>query len=276
MKDSDTTGGSATGPQGVGFKGAGLAQPGLGGSGHASAADEEKGPRKARNFLISLQFAVSGVLYAFRTQRNLRTHFGLAALVLLFSLNFQLTRAEMALLVLTIGLVVAAELFNTAVELVVDLITDRYHVLAAHAKNVAAGGVLAAAITAALVGYVLFFDRLSSMHPALLQRAVTIPSFALLLAVVLVIVLVVAMKAAGSHFRLRGGMPSFHTALAGSLATAVFFLASSGAVVVLAFALAALVAQSRVEGGIHSLLEVAAGGLLGVSLTVLVFQLLLG
>src|SRR5690606_27307313 len=87
------------------------------------ASPEEQAPRKARNFPESLQYAVTGVLYAFRTQRNLRTHLGLAALVLLFALNFQLTRAEMAVLVLTMGLVVTAELFNTAVELVVDLVT---------------------------------------------------------------------------------------------------------------------------------------------------------
>lgn len=233
---------------------------------------EKPTPRKARNFLESLHFATAGVLYAFRTQRNVRTHFAMGGLVLLFALHLPLSRAELALLLLTIGFVVAAELMNTAVELVVDLLSERYHRLAQLAKDVAAGTVLVAAVTAVFVGYVLFFDRLSSLHPGLLQRTASFPPTMVLLALVLVSIVVVALKALHPQFRLRGGMPSFHAALAGALATAVFLLARDGMVVVLTFILAGLVAQSRVEGGIHSPWEVLVGGFLGALIMLLVFQ----
>lgn len=233
-----------------------------------------QGPRRARNFLESLQFAIAGILYSFRTQRNVRTHFAMAGLVLLFGMHFSLSRAELATLLLAIGFVVAAELFNTAVELVVDLVADRYHRLAQLAKDVAAGAVLVAAATAAFVGYVLFFDRLRAMHPDMLRRAASLPSAAILVALALVTILVVAAKALHPEFRLRGGMPSFHAATAGALATAIFFLARDGMVVVLAFLLAALVGQSRVEGGIHTLWEVLVGGILGVLVMTLAFRLL--
>src|SRR5690606_37974313 len=106
-----------------------------------------------RNFVESLRFAIAGILYAVRTQRNLRTHIGVGALLLVFSRPFALSPAESAVLLLTVGMVIAAELFNTAVELAVDLASEDYHPLAARAKNVAAGGVLAGALTALSVGY---------------------------------------------------------------------------------------------------------------------------
>ena len=66
-------------------------------------------------------------------------------------------------------------------------------------------------------------------------------------------------------------MPSGHAAVASGLATAIFFLTESGASVVLAFVLALLVAQSRVEGGIHSVLEVVLGSMLGVLVVLALF-----
>src|SRR5690606_3793738 len=154
-----------------------------------------------RNFTESLHFAVAGILHAFRTHRNLRTHFALGVLVLLVSFSFELSRSEMAILMLTIGFGVAADLMNTAVQHVVDLLSEGYHVLAMHAKNVAAGAVLTAAVTGVLVGYILFFDRISSLHRAALQRTVTVPSFVILAALVLVVLSVVIAKALSRDFR---------------------------------------------------------------------------
>lgn len=232
-------------------------------------------PLRARTIGQSFDWAVAGVLYAFKTQRNMRFHFFIAVLVLLLALSFDLSSAELGLLVLTTGMVIVAEMFNTAMESTVDLVTDRYHPLAHIAKNVAAGGVLAAAATAVFVGYVLFFDRLGRLHEGLLRRSIHLPAALTLISLGLVLIAVVGLKAGAGPFRIQGGMPSGHAALGFALATAIFFLAANGAVVLLAFMIALLVAQSRVEARIHSVYEVLVGALIGVLGTIAVFQLLL-
>lgn len=219
---------------------------------------------RARNFGESLRFAAAGIAYAFRTQRNLRAHVALGGLAWLLGLHLSLSRAEMAVLLLTIGFVIAMELVNTAVESVVDLVSESYHRLAEQAKNVAAGAVLASAITSVGVGYALFFDRLRSGQGIIAERAATLPVVAIVIGFALAVAAALAFKALRPDFRLRGGMPSIHAAIAGALATALYFMAQEPAVAVVAFVLAALVGQSRVEGGIHTVWEVLAGGALGM------------
>lgn len=221
-------------------------------------------PMRARNFAESLRFAAAGIAYAFRTQRNVRAHAALGGLAWLLGLHLSLSRAEMAVLLLTIGFVIAMELVNTAVESVVDLVSEGYHRLAEQAKNVAAGAVLAAAITAVGVGYALFFERLRSGQVVLPDGAPRLPLAAIAIGFALAGAAALVLKALRPNFRLRGGMPSIHAAIAGSLATALYFMAQEPGVAVVAFLLAALVGQSRVEAGIHTVWEVLAGGALGM------------
>lgn len=236
--------------------------------------DKPKAYRRSQNVLESLQFAAAGIAYAWRTQRNVRTHGGIALLVVLVGMQLGLTRWEWAIIALTVAVVIGMEMLNTALELVVDLVADDYHRLAELAKNVAAGAVLVTAIGAAAVGYILFFDRLGALHEGALRRAVVTPSAIILTALALVVAIVAVMKARHSAFHLRGGMPSLHTAIAGALATVVFFLADDGVIVLVAGLLSVLVAQSRVEGGIHTVFEVIVGGAVGVVTTMAVFTLL--
>jgi diacylglycerol kinase len=93
--------------------------------------------------------------HVLRTQRNARIHLSLALAVIVLGLWLGLSRIEWAIIVLTIGLVLAAEAFNTVAEAAVDLATDEYHPLAKIAKDVAAGAVLLMAITAAIVGLLI-------------------------------------------------------------------------------------------------------------------------
>lgn len=226
---------------------------------------------KSRNLIESFTYAIQGVLHALRHERNIRIHFAIALLVFLLGLAVGLTRVELALLTLLIAFVICLELVNTAIEAVVDLICPEKHPLAAVAKNVAAGAVFVAASISVVVGYLLFFERLANLHPDFLARAVVTPLYVPLVGISVIVILVLAMKAFATPFRLQGGMPSGHAAVASGLATAIFFLTESGASVVLAFVLALLVAQSRVEGGIHSVLEVVLGSMLGVLVVLALF-----
>jgi len=124
-------------------------------------------PMRARTLVDSFRFALQGIAHAFRTQRNVRVHASAAVVVLLAAWATGVSGAGLALLVVAIGMVVAAELFNTAVEAVVDLVTPNYHPLAATAKNVAAGGVLVLAGAAVVIGYLVFAPHLSPALAAL-------------------------------------------------------------------------------------------------------------
>lgn len=107
--------------------------------------------------------AFQGILYNCKTQRHFRFHLFTAALVLLVAAWLRLERWEWVVLLLTIGSVMAAEAFNTAVELVVDLAEPNFNPQAGLAKDVAAGAVLIVAIIAVLVGVVIFGPRLVSL-----------------------------------------------------------------------------------------------------------------
>jgi len=105
--------------------------------------------------LTSFKYAFSGVWHVLQTQRNARIHLSVALVVIALGLWLGLSHTEWAIIVLTIGLVLAAESFNTVAEATVDLATAEYHPLAKIAKDVAAGAVLLTAATAVIVGLLI-------------------------------------------------------------------------------------------------------------------------
>lgn len=229
---------------------------------------------KRRTILDSFNNAIDGVTYTLKTQRNMRIHFAAAVAILVAALFFKLSKVEVLVLFITISLVLIAELINTSIETVVDLVTQEFHPLARRAKHLAAGAVLVAALNAVIVGYLLFFDRISEAVPLVYQRVIALPPYLTFVALILVILFVIIGKVrTGSNSLLRGGMPSGHTAIAFSIATAVFFLSQNGLVITLTLLLSLLTAESRWEAGIHSVREIVTGALIGILLTVAVFQL---
>ncbi|QQE64737.1 hypothetical protein GFS31_14180 [Leptolyngbya sp. BL0902] len=122
--------------------------------------------RVANNLLVSFQYAGQGLSYAFRTQRNFRIHVGVGLLTVGLALGLKLSAVEVAVIILTGGIVMTMELLNTALESVVDLtVQQTYHELAKIAKDCAAAAVLMSAIVALAVAVCLLL-------PALLQRFV--------------------------------------------------------------------------------------------------------
>lgn len=230
-------------------------------------------PWRSKNPLNSFRHAIEGVIHTFRTQRNMRVHFFTVAIVLLSGLLFRLGRLEMLALLFSCSLVIVAEMFNTAIEVVVDMITQSYHPAAKYAKDIAAGGVLIAAVNAVVVGCVLFlWDgrlerlRLRLHEPPTLYVFVT--GFLLLL-----ILLVVGKVYGDKGTLLQGGVVSGHAAIAFYLATTVMFVAGNVFAAVLALGLAVLVAQSRVEARFHTVREVVWGAALALLLTASAYQL---
>lgn len=107
-------------------------------------------------FSRTLTFALRGIKYCIKNERNMRFHLIAGTLAVVVGLFQDISLQEWAILSLTITLVFVMEMVNTAVENVVDMITTDYHPLAEVAKNVAAGAVLVAALNALIVGAVIF------------------------------------------------------------------------------------------------------------------------
>ncbi len=109
-----------------------------------------------KRFAQSLGYAWRGIRAALSGQRHLRFHFVAALGVVALGLRVRLSATDWALVGLAIGLVVSAELMNSAMESVVDLVEPRTHPLAGKAKDMAAGAVLVAAVTALVIGILVF------------------------------------------------------------------------------------------------------------------------
>ena len=225
----------------------------------------------------SFNYAFEGIIHVLRTQRNMRIHFGVAVLVLIAALVSGVDKLELIALLLAIAFVLIAEMLNTAVEAAIDVATTSFDPMAKLAKDIGAGAVLIAALNAVAVGYLVFSGQVADESSRLLDKLSEAPAELTLVALVLTIASVIAMKAlSGRGSPLRGGWPSGHAAVAfaGWMAVTLVlddtehrFLVSS-----LALIMALLVAQTRIEAGVHSTLEVASGGVLGALVTLVVFQ----
>jgi diacylglycerol kinase (ATP) len=233
--------------------------------------------REATGIVNSLNYAFEGVIYVVRTQRNMRIHFAAALAVLTLGVAVGVSRFEMLALMLAVTLVLVAEMINTALEQAIDATTSSFDPVARAAKDVAAGAVLVASVAAAFIGYLVFAERLR--HPT--QRAINSvrnsPVHITVIAVAVVILIVIISKAYfDTGTPLRGGLPSGHAAVAfGGWAAITFVTQSYGNQVLvstLTFIMAMLVAQSRVESGVHTTMEVVFGGVLGALVTAAIFQ----
>ena len=112
-----------------------------------------------RKLSESFNSAIEGFIFVLKSQRNMRLHFIIAGLILLMGIYLNVDKTELLLLTIAISFVLLAEMFNTAIELVIDLITDTFHPLARIIKDITAGCVLIAAINSVVVGYLVFFHR---------------------------------------------------------------------------------------------------------------------
>ncbi|MEC0202573.1 diacylglycerol kinase family protein [Paenibacillus lautus] len=102
--------------------------------------------------------AIRGILTAVQTERNMKIHIAAALIVFIAAALLQLDRVSWLFLVLAIALVFIAELVNTAVEAIIDLISPEEHVLARVAKDTAAGAALVAAVFAVVIGILVFYE----------------------------------------------------------------------------------------------------------------------
>jgi diacylglycerol kinase (ATP) len=236
-------------------------------------------PERSRiSLLRSFNYAFEGIIHVVRTQRNMQIHVAFAVLVLVAAFFFDLDRLSIVALFVAISFVFITEMFNTALEYAIDIFTTRHDPRAKLAKDVAAGAVLVATLNALAVAYLVFYDKVVGVPYSVLVKVRQAPTNVAVIAVFLLVVVVIAVKAmTGRGTPLRGGMPSGHAAVAFGGWVAITFIASGTAfalpISVIGLVMAMLTAQSRVQAGIHTELEVVLGALLGSGITVLIFRL---
>lgn len=187
---------------------------------------------------------------------------------------YDLNKIELLIIAITITMVIMAELINTAVESAIDATTNYYHPLAKIAKNTAAGAVLVTAINAVIVGYVIFWDKLTDITFVVITKIKQSNPYMILLVLVIVCIATIVVKAIyGEGTPLRGGMPSGHSTISFSIATIIALITEEPLCIMLSYLLAFIVAQSRVDSETHSILEVTVGALFGTLLTLFIFRI---
>jgi diacylglycerol kinase (ATP) len=239
-----------------------------------SKAEPHYVPIAESKLFRSFHNAFEGIMYATRTQPNMRVHFVIAAFVLLATLLLRLERSYVIATVILITIVLSLELINTAIEAIVDLLTVAHHPLAKTAKDAAAGAVLVAAVGAAIAGYLIFYQGIISGGGRVFEAVQSVPANLVLIVLAVVAIATIFAKAwVGRGSPLQGGAVSGHAAIAFAAATMLAFFYQKPLAAILAYFVAFLVAQSRVEAGIHNTFEVLWGAVLGTVVALAIYVL---
>jgi diacylglycerol kinase (ATP) len=227
-----------------------------------------------RAWIRSANFAIEGILQAAKTQKHLRYHFYIAAFVLIASYVLGVTKSEFLFISLAVIIVLAAELLNTAVEAMVDLLSPEQHEKARQAKDIAAGAVLITALGSAIIGYIILFPYITDLFETGFHISKHSKEEISIIAFILVLITVVLLKAYfGRGHPLSGGVPSGHSALAFSVWVSITYVTANFFASFLSFIVALIIAQSRVTTKVHKAWEVILGGLIGALVTFALFQM---
>jgi len=203
----------------------------------------------------------------------MQVHFLIILVVIGAGLLVRLGPLDIAVLTFAMGLVLVAEMFNSALEAWLDRQVEHYDPHVKTIKDLSAGAVLIASLAAALVGVLVFSSNMtvreallhSRMHPDLSITQVMV------LGVIAVALLVVAIKERTRRGSLlRGGVISGHAALAWFVATVMAVVSDQVPVQLSGIGLALLVSQSRLQAGIHRLRDILLGAVLGMGMALFV------
>jgi diacylglycerol kinase len=116
--------------------------------------------KECKKIINSFKYAIEGIVSSFRTERNMKIHVLATIIVIILGLMLKINTIEWCFCVISIVLVISAELFNTAIETIVDMISIEKNEKAKLAKDISAGAVLILAIGASIVGLVIFIPKI--------------------------------------------------------------------------------------------------------------------
>lgn len=228
-----------------------------------------------QGFFDACKNAVNGIIYGTTTQSNVKKQLVIIAFLILISLFFNLTKVEFLCLIISVVLIIFAEMVNTAIETVVDLCTEVYHPKAKIAKDVAAGGVVITALNAVVVSYFLFFDKIGEMGNNIYKTIINSPTYLAFVVVALIIIVAVALKAAKIKDKKNNKqlIISCQSMLASAAVVATWIVTEN--IIALSFAviLAVMICMNRVESKERTVTEVILGVMIGLLITILMYGL---
>lgn len=228
---------------------------------------------KLRAWLKSFRFAYEGLLYALSTQKNMKFHFVLAFAVFLLALFLQLDKLDILFILLAVTLVLITELINTAIEKTVDLTSPDPHPLAKVAKDVAAAAVLVAAVFAAAVGVIIFYEPFDLWLHNMRGKAEVWEIAPVWVIGLLVLLSIIVLHARFSR-RLYRLQPSLISAIVFSAAMMIALQVQSTVVVILAMFLAGMFVFILMDKTKRSFSSIIMGSLLGILLTLGIYLLI--
>lgn len=123
-------------------------------------SSERKVVEKSKKLINSFKYAIQGILSSFKTERNMKIHIFVMILVIIAGVILKINKYEWIACILCFAIVISGELFNTAIETVVDMVMPYKNDKAKSAKDIAAGAVLTLAIGAAVIGVIIFVPKI--------------------------------------------------------------------------------------------------------------------
>ena len=231
---------------------------------------------KNKTFFSATKNALNGIIHAFKTEKNLRIDYCIGVLVLFVSLFFDFTKTELICLVITIGFVIFAEMINSTVEYIVNLVKTEYDLNAKAAKDIAAGGVLMASIIAVIVAYLLFVDKIRQASTSLLTAVLSSKAHMLVTILFIVTILIVILKGVFSKDKGNNyvkAIPSARVTISFALSTYLFVITKSLLVGGVALVLSIMVSSIKRENDKTTMMQVIFSALLGILLVISVYQL---
>lgn len=231
---------------------------------------------KNKTFFTAFGHAMDGIIRAFKTERNLRIDYIIGLTVFICSLFFDFTKTEFACICLTIGFVIFAEMINSAVEYIVDLVTDKYDERAKAAKDIAAGCVLIASCVSVVVAYFLFEDKLYDATTHIIKSILSSKLhilFTILFAITLLVVILKGYFSKDDEYSKSN--PSLRVALAFGLTTYSYLITKSLLICGVTFILSILISQMKVQNSKTRPIYILLSALLGILIVIVIYQIVL-
>lgn len=115
--------------------------------------------KKNKDVEQALKNATNGIMLAAKGEKSIHREFGITIVVLILAAIFKISKIELILVIFAIALVIVTEMINTAIELCIDIYTDKFNMYAKKAKDIAAGAVVISIVFAGFIGTFVFYDK---------------------------------------------------------------------------------------------------------------------
>ena len=224
------------------------------------------------NWFDAANNAIEGILHVTKTQRHIKFHLFAAFFILLFCFMIGVEKDEFIIITIITLLVIISEMFNSALESIVDITSPKENKIAKIAKDIAAGAVLVSSIGAVIVGYLVLWPYIIRIiNEGFWIHKHYAENIAVLSVIVVMLIVIIVKAYLGRGDPLRGGFPSGHAAISFSLWISITKMTVNPVVIFGSLIVAVLISINQLYKKIHSVVDVIIGAIAGTAITLLLF-----